>query len=108
MKYNNVANYGLLPTSILIIIALGLYSIIQHSRFFYVPPETSTFNAVKNLKLKIKSQKSLLSKAEKKPKLYQDLYIINIVIVLLLGFILAYYLMDWELLIHAIIDIILV
>ena len=108
MKYKNVANYGLLPTSIIITIALGLYSIIQHSRFFYVPPETNTFNAVNNLRLKIKRQSSLLIKAQKKPNLYQELYIINIVIFLLLGFILAYYLMDWELLIHAIIDIILV
>ena len=107
MKVNikKIANYSLLPTAILVTIALGLYSIIQRFRFFYVQPNSTTFNAVKDLGIHIDRLKDKYKLAEKRPELYQELYIINIVVLLLIVTIISYYFMDWELLVYALIDI---
>ena len=108
MKAKNIANYSILPTLLIVIVSLFLYTTIQNVRFFNPGSKLSTFNAIKNLKQSIKLKQKELVLAQKKPKLYQELFIINIVLLLLIVCVCVYYFMDWDLLIFALLDILTV
>ena len=105
MNVKTIANYSFLPISIIVTIVLGLYSIIQRFRFFNVKPKLTTLNAVKDLEEEIDTLKDKYKLAQKRPDLYQQLYIINIVVLLLLVTLALYYFMNWDLLIYVLIDI---
>ena len=100
-----VVNYSFLPTTLLIIIALGLYSLIQRYRYFHVATTLTKFDAMQNLKDKITLMEKKYKLALKKPGLYQQLYMINIIVLLLVVGIAVYYFLDWDLLIYALFDI---
>ena len=105
MLNKKLAKHSVLPTLFLITAALSLYSIIQHFRFFNVTHYNKTpFDAIKKLESQLLKKQKQLIKARKNSKLYQELFIINLCIFLLIAFMMIYYFFDWELLITIVLD----
>lgn len=86
------------------VIIFCVIRLIQKYRHFYVATKFTNFDAILNLKMKIELMQKKYKLALKNPKLYQQLYIINIVVLLLVVGIAVYYFLDWDLLIYALLD----